>query len=349
MAHTQGLMALGHGSSTQAGGVAAHPQGPVTDTGASVVHARGRRLAAIAVGSTSVHLTVAAVSGSRLRTLADESALLQLGAALDASGHLPAASLGELIATLRGFVGTARALGAGQVTLVGTEPLRRAGNGHSVSAEVHAATGLPLLRLTHEEEALLSLLAVLGGRPAAAPTLVVDIGGGSSEYVLAAPREAPRAHALRLGAASLTRQVARHDPPTPDELEGLRAEARRHLASAPDLRPARAILVGGTATNLLRVAAPGRALRVVDRRRLRVAMEALLAEPSADLAVRCAIRPERARILPGGAALVEAFLDRYGLRSAAVSIASIREGAILAVAASGASWRERLADLVAGN
>ncbi len=341
MAHAQGPAARRHGSAAHARGLAAPTQGPVA-------HARGMRVAAIAVGSTSVHLTVAAVTGRRLRILADESALLQLGSAVDASGHLPAASLAELIATLRGFVATASSLRADKVALVGTEPLRRAGNGHSVGAEVHAATGLSLLQLTHEEEALLSLLAVLGGRAPAVPTLVVDIGGGSSEYVLAGPQGAPQAHALRVGAARLTEAVVRHDPPTPDEFDALRGEARRRLASAADLHPVRAILVGGTATNLLRVAAPGRALRVLDRRRLRLAMEALLAEPSGELAVRCAIRPQRARILPGGAALVGALLERYGLPSAAVSATSIREGAILAIALGGEAWRERLTDLVSG-
>ncbi|MGC8634355.1 MAG: hypothetical protein ACP5VP_06775, partial [Candidatus Limnocylindrales bacterium] len=59
-------------------------------------------------------------------------------------------------------------------------------------------------------------------------------------------------------------------------------------------------------------------------------------------------RPQRARILPGGAALVEAFLERYRLASASVSRAGIREGTILAVARAGSDWRERLPELVGG-
>ena len=309
---------------------------------------RGVRGAAVAVGSTSVHFTAAVVSAGGLRLLADGSVLLELGSAVDAHGHIPEDRLAELIATLRGFAASAAALGVRDVTFIGTEPLRRAANGRSVAAAVHAATSRPLHLLSHEEEALLSLYGVLRGHAPAADTLVVDIGGGSSEYVLARPNGPPLAHALRIGAARLTEAFVRHDPPTAAEIAGLRAEARRRVGGAVDLAPARAILVGGTAENLLRLVAQDRALRSIDRRRLALAVETLEREPADALAGRCVIRPQRARILPGGAALVEAFLDRYGLGTAAVSRASIREGTILAVARAGDAWRERLPGLVAG-
>ena len=306
------------------------------------------RGAAVAIGSTSVHFTAAAVSADGLRSLADESALLELGSAVDAHGHVPEDRLIELVSTLQRFVASAASIGVGDVTFIGTEPLRRAANGRAVAVAVGQATGRPLHLLSHEDEALLSLYGVLRGHAPAVDTLVVDIGGGSSEYVLARPGLPPLAHALRVGAARLTEACVHHDPPTAEEVVALRGEARRRVEGAAELAPARAVLVGGTAENLLRVVAQDRALRSIDRRRLALALEALEREPAGVLAARCAIRPQRARILPGGAALVEAFLERYGLRTAAVSRAGIREGTILAVARAGDAWQDRLTDLVAG-
>ena len=306
------------------------------------------RGAAVAIGSTSVHFTAAAVSADGLRLLADESALLELGSAVDAHGHIPGDRLAELVSTLQRFAASAASIGVREVTFIGTEPLRRATNGRAVAAAVRQATGRPLHLLSHEDEALLSLYGVLRGRAPAADTLVIDIGGGSSEYVLARTSGTPLAHGLRIGAARLTEALVRHDPPTPGEIAELRAEAHRRVEGAADLAPAQAVLVGGTAENLLRLVARDRALRSIDRRRLALAVEMLEREPAGVLAERCAIRPQRARILPGGAALVEAFLDRYGLGTAGVSRAGIREGTILAVARAGDAWLDRLPDLVAG-
>ncbi len=309
---------------------------------------RGVRGAAVAVGSTSVHMTAVRVVSGRLRVLADESALLELGSAVDARGLVPDDRLAELVATLQRFAASAASLGVRDVTFVGTEPLRRAANGHAAAAAVRAATSRPLHLLSHEEEALLSLYGVLRGRAPAADTLVIDIGGGSSEYVLARTNGPPLAHGLRIGAARLTEAFVRHDPPAAGEIAELRAEAHRRVQGAVDLTPARAILVGGTAENLLRLVSQDRVLRTVDRHRLAAAFEMLEGEPADALAERRAMRPQRARILPGGAALVEAFLDRYALASASVSRAGVREGTILAVARAGDAWRERLPELVAG-
>ncbi len=306
------------------------------------------RGAAVAIGSTSVHFTAAAVSADGLRLLADDSALLELGSAVDAHGYIPGDRLVELVSTLQRFAASAAAIGVRDVTFIGTEPLRRATNGRAVAAAVREGTSRPLHLLSHEEEALLSLYGVLRGHAPAADTLVIDIGGGSSEYVLARTSGRPLAHGLRIGAARLTEAFVRHDPPTTGEIAELRAEAHRRVEVAADLAPARAVLVGGTAENLLRLVAQDRSLRSLDRRRLALAVEMLEREPAGALAERCAIRPQRARILPGGAALVEAFLDRYRLGTAGVSRAGIREGTILAVARAGDAWLDRLPDLVAG-
>ena len=304
--------------------------------------------ASVAIGSTSVHLTAAVLSRGGLRVVADESVLLGLGRVVEAHGGIEGEARRALVGTLALFREAAMRLGATDLTIVATEPLRRAGNHLALRDEILAATGRPVHVLSHEEEAWLALFGVLRGRRPAVETLVVDIGGGSTEYVVARREGPPAAFGLRVGAAGLTHAVVRHDPPTEDEIATLREEARRRVAAAEDVAPRRAILVGGTATNLLRIVPEAGARGVIDARVLGEAFAVLRGETAASLAERCIIRVERARILPGGAAIVEAMLARYGLRAGRVSEASVREGVILAVARAGDAWRERLQALVGG-
>jgi len=304
--------------------------------------------AAVAVGSTSVHFTAGIVAPHGFEPLADESVLLGLGAYADREGAIPEDALSELVATLSRYQSVASSVGATELTLVATEPVRRARNAVEVITRVHEDTGGILHLVSHEEEGYLALLAVTHASPPGSDLLVVDIGGGSSEYVLLGPDQGPLAYALRVGAARLTRAIVHHDPPTPEEVELLRQEARRYLGRAADIQPKQAIFVGGTATNLVKIV-PAAAIDLsLDHRRITAAFAVLRGEPAADTAARFGITPTRAAILAGGAALVEAFLDRYRLRRGLSSDASIREGTILAVAYAGDAWRSRLRELARG-
>jgi exopolyphosphatase/pppGpp-phosphohydrolase len=304
--------------------------------------------ASIDIGSNSVHLLVARVADHQVEPLADESVFLGLGAAVATHGLLGPDARAGLIDALRTYVDTARTLGTEAVTLVGTEPLRRAGDGRTLVHEVEAALGLPLHVLTHEEEALLTVVGVMEGRPVAHETLVVDLGGGSSEFCVVGPDGRPRAAGLRLGSARLTERFARHDPPTAEEMVEMLVEARRLVDQAPDARPREIVAVGGTASNLIKVVRFGRSRRVLTRDGTAKALALLAAEPAELSARRHAIKPERARILPAGAVIVDAILRRYRVDSMRVSEAGIREGAILAEAHVGMAWRDRLADLAHG-
>jgi len=176
---------------------------------------------------------------------------------------------------------------------------------------------------------------------------VVDIGGGSADFVLAGPGHAPIAGGIPTGALRLTAAVG-HDPPTAEEIAVLRADARRHLAPAPDAAPAEAIFVGGTAQNLVRIIPAAGLDQMLTRRRLAGAFATLLREPAEETAARFGISVARARILPGGTALVEAFLARYRLDRAHVSNASIRDGVMFAVVYAGAGWLDRLPEIASG-
>jgi exopolyphosphatase/pppGpp-phosphohydrolase len=304
--------------------------------------------AAVDLGSNSVHLLVAGVADHRLDPLVDESVFLGLGRAVDAEGHLGPAARAALVEALIHYTEIARGLGARAITFVGTEPLRRAADSAMVVHEVQAATGVPLHVLTHEEEAYLTVVGVMAGRLVEQETLIVDIGGGSSEFCVVGPSEPPRASGLKLGSNRLTSRHVSGDPPTRAEMEAMIAEAAAVLDTAPDTSPAEIVAVGGTASNLLKVVPDALLDLVLTRARIVQAMDILENETAAEAVERHVVKPARARILPAGAAIMDALLTRYGVGRIRVSDAGIREGAILVVDHVGVAWRDQLADLAHG-
>ena len=209
--------------------------------------------------------------------------------------------------------------------------------------------GVPLHVLSHEEEAYLTLVGVTMGLPVGHETLVVDIGGGSSEFCAVASGGLARAAGLRLGSNRLTSRFVRDDPPTADQL-GVDGGRRRRDPSGR---------------------AAGRADRSRRRRRDRVqppqgdrrrhsrsrssraarlaeAVATLTARPAAETSERFVVNPTRARLLPAGAVIVEALMRRYGVDAVRVSEEGMREGAILVAQHAGGAWRDRLPELAHG-
>lgn len=304
--------------------------------------------AAVDLGSNSVHLLVAAIEGHELSSIVDESVFLGLGATIDEHGCLGRAGRQTLADAMRGYASAARRLGATSITLLGTEPIRRAADGGRIVAEVEAASGAPLHVLTHEEEAYLTLVGVTEGRPVERETLVVDIGGGSSEFAAVTPGGVARAAGLRVGSNRLTTTFASSDPPTVPDVLAMRDSAIATMRGSLDATPRQVVAVGGTASNLLKVAPGGQADRVLTRDRLEAALENLLRSRAAATSERYRVNPKRARILPAGAAIVDALMRRYAVDRVEISEASLREGAVLVAAHAGVGWRDRLPELAHG-
>lgn len=311
----------------------------------TLAHLRPHVGAAIDVGSNSVHLLVGVIGPAGVQPLADESALLGLGRIVDREGHLPPDTRAALVETVRAYAAVAGRSGAQHLTLLGTEPLRRASDRPAVQAEILRAVGSPLVLLSPEQEAYLTLLGVTAGDPPDATLLVVDIGGGSSETILASAGGDVLIGTLATGSARLTAEFVEHDPPTWSEIGALRVAARRLVASLPPGDPARCIMVGGTASNLAKLM-PGGPQRI-ELASLGEVWRSLSVSPADGLVAAFAVNRRRAGMLAAGAALVEALMMRYGLSMVEVSQASLREGALLARALAGDEWLERSSELCA--
>jgi exopolyphosphatase/pppGpp-phosphohydrolase len=302
--------------------------------------------AAVDIGSYSVHLLVADVVGHEVRPRFDESAFLGLGRTIDEEGRLGSARE-PLLEALSGFVERATGLGAETVTIVGTDPLRRAPDARALMDDVRTRLGAEIAVLDHDEEAALALLGAQDGYPVMRETVMVDVGGGSTEILVAGAAGQPHAIGLPLGATRLTGVHVTHDPPHEDELAALQAEVDDVLAGAPRANPEQLVAVGGTARSLLRIGPP-LANRVLTLSRIHNALDLLAADDAQTIADRHGVRLSRAKVLAAGATILIGALERYGLDRLRVTEGGLREGLILAFDRAGPGWRAELPDLVRG-
>src|SRR6185369_3823188 len=302
--------------------------------------------ATVDIGSYSVHLLVAKVRGHLLEPAYDESAYLGLGRAIDETGGLGEARP-RLVETISNYAMRAWSLGAQRITIVGTDPLRRAGYSAAAVEEIAASTGLDVGVLSHDEEALVALIGVQAGRPVLRDTAVVDVGGGSTEVLAVGPAREPEAVGLPLGATRLTGMHVHSDPPTDAEVAALLGYSLLEMAKAPVFAPAELIAVGGTARSLLRVG-PRLANRALTHRRVRRALTLMTAAPAEVNAERYGIRLSRAHVLAAGASILLGALDRYRLDRLRVAAGGLREGLILAAARAGPDWRAEVRELARG-
>jgi exopolyphosphatase/guanosine-5'-triphosphate,3'-diphosphate pyrophosphatase len=280
--------------------------------------------------------------------LIDTSAFLGLGARVDDHGALGVEARAALVETLVDYATSARRLGATSVTFIGTEPIRKAADAARIVADVERSTHGALHVVSHVEEAYLTLIGVAHGRPVTEETLILDIGGGSSEFVAVGPAPPARAAGLPIGSGRLTARVSPGDPPSRDDIAQMRMLAQEAMTDALENAPTVVVAVGGTATNLLKVTSGGVSDRTLTAERLDEAIDVLTTAPATVLAEQFLLNPTRARLLPAGAMIISALMSRYGVGRVEVADEGVREGAILVTDHAGRAWRDRLPDLVHG-
>lgn len=307
------------------------------------------RVSTIDLGSNTVRLLVADVEGpGRWRVVAEDQTVTRLGEGLAATGALGEAPMARTLAVVSDYAARGTALGATDLRIVATSAVREAANGSLFAAAVERATGRRVQVVSGEDEARLVLLGVRHGvGPLAGPVVVFDIGGGSTEYILAEGERVRATASLRLGVVPLAERYpfpGRVDPPRYQQL--VREVANRLERELPGeilrARPAHLVGTAGTVTTL---AALDLDLERYDARRVqghrlsRAAVERLGARLGgltvAERAALPCLEPGRADLIVPGVALVVATLDCLGVDALTVSDSGLREG-ILAAAANAA-------------
>jgi exopolyphosphatase / guanosine-5'-triphosphate,3'-diphosphate pyrophosphatase len=267
------------------------------------------RVAAIDLGTNTTRLLVADVVDGRAEEVRRESRITRLGEGVDARRRLLPVPIARVRNVLTDYRRTLEALGAERTLAVATSAVRDAENGEAFLGEIEWSYGFTTRLVSGDEEAELTRRGV-DPDPG---TLVLDIGGGSTELIL------DDFHvSLPMGSVRFTERYG-------DEIVRVEEEARALL---PALAPKRAIGVAGTVLQLSALAQTQR----LSRARAREQLQRLAALTVDGRRALPRMEPERAPVIVAGAAILVAVLDTYGLDEIEVSVHDLLDGVALAAA-----------------
>jgi len=318
------------------------------NNGASqAVNADQRRIAAIDIGTNSFHLLVAAVD-PKLRTfriIQAEKATTRLGERDPETGELTEAAMQRGLETLRQFRDLAASHRVEQIVTAATSAVREAPNGRDFLQTILDDLGMEVDLVSGPEEARLIYLGVLSGMPFGdRPHLLLDIGGGSTELILADGRDARALTSTRVGAVRLQRDFVRDDPMPPQRRSFLQAFIQGSLEPAVDkvrrrIKPGETpvlVATSGTAMAIGSLAAseeerPPRKLHgyCVTRQSLNQVVDRLITMTPAQRRELAPINDRRAEIIVPGALILQTTMKMLGVEEFVLSERALREGLIV--------------------
>ncbi len=304
-----------------------------------------KRVAVIDVGTNSTRLLVADVEAGRVAPVERRSTVTRLGRGVDLSGRLAAEAIEDTCGAIEGYMGLISEHEAGTVDAIATSAVRDAGNGGAFVAELRERFALSARVLDGEEEARLTYLGATSEHVPTEPTLVIDIGGGSTELIVGTGEEISFHTSLQAGVVRHSERHISSDPPTASELEALATDVRGLIEGAVGggLTAAAGIAVAGTPTSL---AAVEMALEPYDPARvhghvlelpsIQRMLSQLASVPLSERVEIAGLHPERAPTIVAGVVILVEAMRAFGLESIEVSEHDILYGNAIS-AASGSS------------
>jgi exopolyphosphatase / guanosine-5'-triphosphate,3'-diphosphate pyrophosphatase len=302
------------------------------------------RVAVVDIGTNSTRLLVAELRDGQVAELRRRTTVTRLGEGLEASGRLSDGAIARVSDALAAYREAIDGLGAERVVAVATSAMRDAVNGPAFRDEIQRRFGIDARTISGDEEARLTFLGATAGRDAGAETLVIDIGGGSTEYVTGQPGTDPGFHvSTRMGSVRHSERHLHHDPPEQPELAALAQDARSIVESdvPADVRErvGAGIAVAGTATSLAAIDQeldPYDPERVHGYRLSRASCGRLVARlaelPLAQRRELAGLHPDRAPTIVAGAGILLESMRVFDLDEIEVSENDILHGAALASA-----------------
>jgi exopolyphosphatase/guanosine-5'-triphosphate,3'-diphosphate pyrophosphatase len=302
------------------------------------------RVAAIDVGTNSTRLLVADVAGGQVAEVERRSRVTRLGRGVDLSGQLSVEAIEAACEAIAGYVSICRETEVERVDAIATSAVRDASNGGAFVAELRERFALSTRVLNGEEEARLTYLGATSERPPAAPTLVIDIGGGSTELIVGTGDEIAFHASLQAGVVRHTERHLSADPPSAVELEALATDVRALIEAAvagrAEARAVAGIAVAGTPTSLAAVEmgldpydperVHGHVLSLQTIQRL---LSRLASTPLAERAQIPGLHPDRAPTIVAGVVILVEAMRAFGLDRIEVSEHDILYGTAIEVAA----------------
>jgi exopolyphosphatase / guanosine-5'-triphosphate,3'-diphosphate pyrophosphatase len=294
------------------------------------------RVAAVDLGTNSTRLLVADVENGRLDEVSRRLTITRLGEGVDERRRLLPVPIARVRNCLAEYRRELESLGAERTLCIATSSVRDAENGEAFLGEVEWSYGFATRLLSGEEEAAMMIRGVTSGRPALDGVLVVDIGGGSTELVLAETGDVAFSTSLDVGCVRITERFLGSDPPSRPELAAAGAYVRSLL---PELAATAAIGVAGTVTTLAtldlgdseydpeRTHGHRMPLASVEEQ-----LERLAAMTTDERVGVPGIEPGRAPVIVAGIVVLREVMRAYGLEEIEVSERDVLHGAAFAAA-----------------
>ena len=307
-----------------------------------------QRRAVIDVGTNSVKLLVAQVSGRRVDPLLEQSEQTRLGSGFYETHRLQPATIARTARAVAEFARKAAEWSVVSTRVIATSAARDALNQYELLAAICAASGLAVEVISGEQEADWAFRGV-GSTPlfAGQPLLIVDVGGGSTQFILGEGDHQQFGHSFPLGTVRLMERLPHSDPPAPDGWERCQATVadflEQHVHPVIDLelrtfssRAVQLVGTGGTASVMARIEL---GLASFDRERIealpltqeqvRRLRERLWSLPLVERKKIAGLPTDRADVVLTGVAIYEVLMEIFGLPDLRVSTRGLRFAAVL--------------------
>src|SRR5262245_198166 len=289
-------------------------------------------VAVIDIGTNTTRLLVAEPEDGDIVELERRTTITTLGKGVDATGRLADDAMDRVAEAIAAYREVIDRLGAEPIVAVATSAMRDAENGPAFHDYLKEKYGVDARTISGDEEARLTFLGATAGRNDERETVVIDIGGGSTEYVLGTAGHDPTFHtSTQMGSVRHTERFLRSDPPRPDELQALAADVR---ATVPDLHPEHAIALAGTATSLAAIDGAedvhGYRLSLAACERISAMLAAM---PVGERRNVKGLHPDRAPTIVAGSVILTESIRALGLNGVEISDRDILHGAAAQAAA----------------
>ncbi len=257
-----------------------------------------------------------------------QTVITSLGQGVDATGRLAPEAMDRVAEAIAAYREVIDRLGAERVVALATSAMRDSANGPAFREFLKERYAIEAATISGDEEARLTFLGATSGRGDDRTTLVIDIGGGSTEYVVGPPGQVPQFHAsTQMGSVRHTERFLHTDPPTHGELEQLAQAVRETVPVVP---VEHGIEVAGTATSLAAIDGAddvhGYRLSLAACERISAMLAGL---PVAERRDVRRLHPDRAPTIVAGSVILTESIRSYGLKEVEVSEADILHGAAL--------------------
>jgi exopolyphosphatase / guanosine-5'-triphosphate,3'-diphosphate pyrophosphatase len=304
------------------------------------------RVAVIDVGSNSTRLLIADLDGGRVSEVERRSRVTRLGRGVDLTGQLSDEAVEATCESIDEYVGLCREDGVEAIAAIATSAVRDASNGDAFVAELRERFALSARLLDGEEEARRTYRGATFERPPAELTLVIDIGGGSTEMIVGAGEKIGFHASLQAGVVRHSERHLSGDPPTIAELEALAADIRGLIAASlqdyGEPWPSAGIAVAGTPASLAAVDLelepydPGRVHgHVLSLETIQRLLSRFASAPLAERAQIPGLHPDRAPTIVAGCVILIEAMRAFGLERIGASEHDILYGTALEMATDG--------------